>query len=92
MQTRRVWHTRGTRRPKCNAIQNNKSEVKKFVIKYGLYHYETPSYFFVDFLHFLRFLECAQSMQVLEKIVQFSNNHFPQNEHFIQSHFSFVTQ
>jgi hemerythrin len=31
-------------------------------------------------------------MQILDKIVQFSNSHFSQNEHFIQSYSSFVTQ
>jgi hypothetical protein len=55
-----------------------------------MYHYESP-YFFVDLLRFLRFLELLKLMQVLEKIVQFSNIHFSQNENFIQSRSSFVT-
>jgi hypothetical protein len=86
---------RGERCPTYNAIQNNKFEVKNCnQIKYILYHYETPSYFLVDFLGFLIFLELLlrpQSTHVLEKIVQFSHSQFSNNEHSIQSHSSFVT-
>jgi hypothetical protein len=33
MQTGRLWHMRGERCPTYNAIQNNKFEVNKIVIK-----------------------------------------------------------
>jgi hypothetical protein len=52
------------------------------------------SYFFVDSLRFLRFLQqlsYPQSMQNLEKIVQLAGSHFSQTEHFIDSHSPFVT-
>jgi hypothetical protein len=46
----------------------------------------------MQFLLFLRLLERPQPMQVVEKTVRFSSSQFSRNEHFIQSHFSFVTQ
>ena len=56
---------------------------------YVRYHYETRSYFFVDFVRFSRYVERLlrpQSVEVPEKIVQFSWNHFSQTENLIQSH------